>query len=502
MIEIHKKFNVTATEDTDNPFLQGAFAPNDTEYTATSDSLKVIGEIPKDLNGVYVRNTHNQVHKPLGLYHPFDGDAMLHALHFENGKVTYRNRFVETIGFLAEQGAGKSLWPGLLEPDMYTARGWGAIGAMKDNAGTDVIGHAGQLISVMSQGSEPYRLDPVTLENTEISKWGKHIQPNGVSAHFKVDIYTGEMMFFNFGEEYPYMNYGVIDRNNELVHYVPIDIPGPRWPHDLGVSKNYTILHDLPMFVSEEDQKKGKRQTTFFEDVPSRFGVIPRYGKTEDVKWFEGSPCYILHLSNCHEEGDEVIMDACVSFQPKMPDVGGGNNDPYTKILAHLDKHNTQTHMRRFRFNMKTGNTIEEEIDDEVTEFPIVPNEYVGLKNRYAYNTLFEKGNWLFIGIKKYDLLTGDATRFEYGPGRYGDEPQIAREPDAKEEDDGYIVTMVLDTKENQSEVVIIDAKEIERGPVARIILPHVIQTGTHAAWIEADRLKGERPPSEYPEGR
>lgn len=124
MIEVVDRIALTIRADNDNPFLQGPFTPNANEYTADTDSLQVIGEIPKDLHGIYVRNTHNQVHEPLGIYHPFDGDGMLHAVHFENGRATYRNRLVRTTGYLAEKGAGHSLWPGLLQPHLASRRGW------------------------------------------------------------------------------------------------------------------------------------------------------------------------------------------------------------------------------------------------------------------------------------------------------------------------------------------------------------------------------------------
>ena len=52
------------------------------------------GAVPTDLDGVYLRNTENQIHEPLGRYHPFDGDAMIHQLDFRRGQVSYRNRFV------------------------------------------------------------------------------------------------------------------------------------------------------------------------------------------------------------------------------------------------------------------------------------------------------------------------------------------------------------------------------------------------------------------------
>ncbi|MBT6584044.1 MAG: apocarotenoid-15,15'-oxygenase, partial [Gammaproteobacteria bacterium] len=58
------------------------------EYDVTEP--EVIGEIPADLNGIYIRNTENPVHESLGRYHPFDGDGMLHSIHFDSGRCEYR----------------------------------------------------------------------------------------------------------------------------------------------------------------------------------------------------------------------------------------------------------------------------------------------------------------------------------------------------------------------------------------------------------------------------
>src|ERR1700730_9553679 len=84
-----------------NPYLTGAFAPIGTEITA--DELSVRGEIPKDLYGVYLRNWPKHWTQPRGRYHWFDGDGMIHAVEFRNGKATYRNRFIRTSGFDAER---------------------------------------------------------------------------------------------------------------------------------------------------------------------------------------------------------------------------------------------------------------------------------------------------------------------------------------------------------------------------------------------------------------
>ncbi|PIC62630.1 carotenoid oxygenase [Sporosarcina sp. P13] len=494
MIKIENTVKSTINKDTPNPFLKGHYQPIFNEYTADTVSLEVIGEVPKDLQGIYVRNGHNQVHEPMGTYHNYDGDGMLHAVHFEDGKAVYRNRFVRTTGFLAEEAAGRSLWPGILEPHLAKRQGWGSMGAMKDNAGTDVIAHSGKLLATMSQCSESNRLDPITLEMLEPDKWNTEIAPAGICSHFKVDNDTGEMMFFNFSETYPYMKYGVIDSNNNLKHYVPIDLPGIRWPHDLGVTKNYSILHDLPFIFDPELLEKGERKVTFFDDMPARFGIIPRFGDNSQIKWFEAKPAFIYHLSNCYEDGDEVVMEGCVTFTPRKPAVGKQGSDAIDNMKNQFKQTAMNFNMYRWRFNLKTGETKEELLDDEITEFPVVSNEYVGKKYQYSYNSTFDEEKlWWLSGVKKYDLLDGTSQRYEYGEGRFGSEPQLALRVNAESEDDGYLITLITDMNKNHSECLILDAQDLPSGPVARIILPERIPVGAHSCWVEADRIKGER---------
>lgn len=495
MLKLVNKVCTTIPPDTDHPFLQGAYAPVFEEYVANTHTLQVIGEIPRDLAGIFVRNSHNPVHESQGVYHPYDGDGMLHAVQFEDGHATYRNRFVQTTGYLAEQAAGRALWPGMLSPHLAARRGWGSIGAMKDNAGTDVICHAGRLLASMSQGSEPWRLDPITLETLGPDEhWGRAL-PDGIASHYKVDPATGEMMFFNYPEKPPYMNYGVIDRNNKLIHYESIELPGARWPHDIGITRNYSILHDTPFFFDPKALERGERRLAFHHDMPARFGIVPRHGKNADIRWFEASSCHILHLTNCYEDGDEIVMDGCIMRDPQKPRVGdtmGDRQEVYAKIRKHLAKHSNPTMMYRWRFNLRTGQTYEQQIDDEITEFPACNNDYVGRPYRYSYNGIYEEGEWLLKGIKRFDMSADMTQRYEFGPGRFGGEPQIARRIGSKAEDDGYVVSFVTDMVANRGECVILDASDIATGPLARIILPHRLPHGTHACWIEHDRIRGE----------
>lgn len=138
-VEIVGRLLSTLPADDEHPYRTGAWRPQTAEWRA--DDLQVVeGEVPADLDGVYLRNTENPVHLPVKNYHPFDGDGMVHVVGFREGKAFYRNRFIRTDGFLAEQEAGRSLWAGLAERPGSAVRtdGWGARRRMKDASSTDV----------------------------------------------------------------------------------------------------------------------------------------------------------------------------------------------------------------------------------------------------------------------------------------------------------------------------------------------------------------------------
>lgn len=104
-ITIVGKYLSTLPEDDDHPYRTGPWRPQTTEWDA-DDLTTVTGEVPADLDGIYLRNTENPLHPAFATYHPFDGDGMIHVVGFRDGKAFYRNRFIRTDGFLAENEAG------------------------------------------------------------------------------------------------------------------------------------------------------------------------------------------------------------------------------------------------------------------------------------------------------------------------------------------------------------------------------------------------------------
>jgi carotenoid cleavage dioxygenase len=468
----------------DHPYRTGAWRPNFVEYDA--DDLEVVeGRLPVELDGVYLRNTENPVMPSLGRYHPFDGDGMLHAIRFSAGRASYRNRFVRTAGLEAELAAGEPLWAGIIESPSRSKRdGWGARGRMKDASSTDVVVHAGRAITTFYQCGDAYQHDPLTLEALGPAPW---VPAWGISAHPKVDEHTGEMLWFSYSKEAPYLRYGVLDSDGRPIHETPVPLPGPRLPHDMAFTQNYSILNDFPLFWDPALLAQGVHRPRLHPDLPSRFAVLPRRGGAGDVRWFEASPTYVLHFINAYERGSEIVLDGFYQRDPMpRPDPADG---PYAALKKMVDMGAMGCRPWRWRFDLSTGRTREEPLGDDCCEFPTVNGRFAGRPYRYAITATAKPGWFLFDGLLRLDVATGATQRFRFPDGVYGSEAPIAPRPDGSAEEDGWVVTFVSDVGRDRSECWVFDAARIADGPIARVALPERIASGTHACWAPAAQL-------------
>lgn len=473
----------------DNPYLHGPYAP--TVHEVSRSGLEVEGELPADLVGAYFRNGPNPVFPPKNRYHPFDGDGMVHGVYFNGGQASYSNRWIQTEALLGERENGRSISPGVMGPFDYSVSPMG----IKDTSNTDLAYYRNQLVTMWYNAGNPKALHGRSLDTMH----DFHIEGRKyrrMSAHSSVDWATGEFLFFDYGDEPPFMTYGVADASGKLLHETEVELPGPRLPHDMGYTENYTVLHDLPFFHDIDILRRHRRRVlTFHTDIPTRFGIAPRYpqkGGDTQIKWFECEPCYILHTSNCWEDGDWLIMDGCRSTNP-MPDAHGDGGE-LAHMLAYM---RLEANNYRWRFNLKTGEVRENDIDDLNTEFNKINLHFKGIKSRYAYHQkiplLHEGGHTLrFTGLVKYDNNTGCRWEWDYGPGVFGSESAFAPKAGGGcngAEDDGYIITIVTDSKDWSSWSLVFDATDIEQGPIARVRLPHRVPYGFHATWVRGEEL-------------
>ena len=114
-------------------------------------------------------------------------------------------------------------------------------------------------------------------------------------------------------------------------------------------------------------------------------------------------------------------MDACRVNRPAPPVTAVTRLE---KMLGYL---RLDARIYRYRFNLQTGETKEEELDDVNTEFPSINSSLLGQKSRYAYNvSITSDTTLLFDGLIKYDTERGTSEKFSFGKGRYGSEATFA----------------------------------------------------------------------------
>lgn len=454
-------------EPVGHQFLKGNYAPMLEEHSVAD--LKVIGSIPKELEGMYVRNGPNPLIKTTGNYHWFEGDGMLHGVELSDGKASYRNRFIQTEGYLKEKAAGKKLYTGLMEmPDLKEVLK--GKNPYKNAGNTALVWHARKFLALY-EGGKPHSVKLPSLDTEGEYDFQKRLKAN-FTAHPKVDPQTGEMLGFAYSPQAMALFYQIAP-DGTWRSTVSIKLQKSAMMHDFAVTPRYAVFYELPETFEMSRAISGKPPWFFDASRPSRFGIITRKvaenGKHQ-IKWFESKPCFIFHTLNAYEERDEVIILACRYHQ--FP----GSIDGDTK--------GTSQHavLYRWAFNMKTGKVSEGPVDDAAVEFPRVNDALALRSTKYGYCGTGE-GDF-FSAMLKYELATGKKQRHEYGAGRFGGEGVFVARPGGQSEDDGWLLNYVYDQKENKSELVIVAGQDFQSKPVARVLLPVRVPYGFHGAWV------------------
>ena len=148
-----------------------------------------------------------------------------------------------------------------------------------------------------------------------------------------------------------------------------------------------------------------------------------------------------------------------------------------------------QARAHRWRFNLATGETKEEQMSDTCCEFPMVNGRHAGRRHRYSYNARCTHGLFAFDALIKHDLDAGTEELFELPEGQFVSETVMAPRDGSTAEDDGYLVTFMSDIVNDASEALVFDAARVGDGPVCRIRLPERISSGTHSTWAPLSDL-------------
>ncbi|XP_041855949.1 beta-carotene 15, 15-dioxygenase 2, like [Melanotaenia boesemani] len=504
------------------------------------------GIIPTWINGSFLRNGPGKFEFGNDKYnHWFDGMAMMHRFHIYEGNVTYSSRFLRSDSYVCNSEKNRivvSEFGTLAMPDPCKnifARFFSRFQIPKatDNASVNFVKYKGDYY-VSTETNYMRRVDPQSLETKEKVDWSQYIAVNAATAH---PHYDREGAAYNMGN-----SYGTSGFFYTIIRVPPpmegaakldsADLSGaevicsiraaearkPSYFHSFVMSENYIVFVEQPIkldllkFMLYRIQGKSFNKIMSWEpQYDTIFHLVNRHtGKESEVK-FRAAPMFTLHQINAFEDNGFLVMDMCCGDDGEL--IGdftlenlrresGEEMDKFYNSLCinlprryvlpldvdeqtPLDKNLVTLHnCKATAMKTKPGEVylIHEELHtDELLqygglEFPQINyDKYNARPYRYFYACGF--GHVFADSLLKMDVNTKELKVWRY-PGLYPSEPVFIASPDAVEEDDGVVLSVIITPrKEKSTFLLVLDAKTFTE--LGRAEVPVNIPYGTHGVF-------------------
>ena len=450
------------------------------------------GALPAALRGVMYRNGPGKMEVYGTKYdHPFDGDGMVTRFEFADGEVRYKNRFVRTREYVAEERAGRMLYrsfgtnlPGGLRRNLFRLR-------FKNAANTSVVLHGGRLLALW-EGGLPHLLDPVTLETrgtydyggrlqNRTSRLGRFLAPHlPFSAHPKRDEETGELV--NFGT--------LAGKSNQLVSYrvardgvmaAPSFTPLRRlsFVHDFVLTPHYGVYF-LPavsfrvaatlLGVSSPAASLGVSGASHGTIL-----LVPRDGRPAiEVPSDDG---FVFHFANGYEdEQGRVVLDGM-----RMDTLPAAS--VFKDFFAGRAVDLPTTHPTRFVVDPQKRTVSKTRLSETFADLPTIDPRFSGRPYRHFWAIAGRRGtpDPLFHHVLHFDHL-GPETLRDFGEDLPG-EPLFVPAPGATEAE-GWVLTLVYRAREHRTDLFVLAPGSLET--LCRVELPHHVPPGFHGTWSPA----------------
>jgi carotenoid cleavage dioxygenase-like enzyme len=463
------------------------------EQETRLNQLPIQGHIPPWLTGTLVRNGPAKFEVGAQHYnHWFDGLAMLHTFSFQGGRVSYANRFLESQSFMEAREHGK-----ISRGEFGTNPGRSLLGRVMalfsprttDNAAVSINMVANEYIA-LTETPVPLIFDPATLRTLGAFHYDDPLKGQLSTAHPHFDFVRNQ--YFNYCTQlsrkstYHLFSIAAQSRRRQLVSSIAVDTPA--YMHSFGMTQRYVILAEFPLVVRPLALRlSGKPFIENFQWQPqrgTRFRVISK-DDGHVVATCESEAFFAFHHVNAFEQGDDIVVDLIA--YPDATIIDALYLDKLRRGRADL----ATGQLRRYCLRLTGGDSAYETLSEETLEFPRI---HYKACNANPYRYLFATGNRLphnfHDQLVKIDVQDRTSQSW-FEQGCYPGEPVFVAAPDTVGEDEGVILSVVLDAQQGSSFLLILEARSFAE--LARARVPHHIPFGLHGQYFGDPTLSDQR---------
>ena len=465
-----------------NQFAQG-FSTLQQEISC--DCLPVQGKIPTWLSGSLLRNGPAQFVVGKQQYrHWFDGLAMLHRFAFDQGNVSYINKFLQSPDYKKVKETGKISY-GEFATDPCRSIFQRITSAFSPEFGANAnvnISKVGEEFVALTEIPLPVAFDAQTLETTHVIHYddklaGQHCTPH---PHYDAEQHRGINSITNFSAKSSYNIYALQDGTISRSLIGSISVQEPGYIHSFGLTEHYVVLVEFPLLVNPLNMlMSGKPFIENFQWKPergSRF-LVMRKADGQVVKTYSSEAFFAFHHINAFERGDDIIADIAT-----MPDASIIDSLYLQKLLGPEVSIPRSTFTR---YTLPLNGTVlgVEVISDETIELPRINYERNNARDyRFAYGVSMHQQHIddFLNQLVKIDVREKTAHTW-YEDGCYPGEPVFVAAPQAGGEDEGVVLSVVLNSQKENSFLLVLDAATFSE--LARAEVPQHIPFSFHGIY-------------------
>lgn len=450
---------------------------------------EIEGTVPSGLSGAFYR-VGPDAQFPLRQGNiPFDGEGHVSMFRIQDGRVHYKTRYVRNDRWLAQDAAGRALFPMYRNPSLDDPS---VKGLSRSTANTHIINHKGYLLS-LKEDSPPAAMDLLTLETVMPNyTFDGQLVSQTFTAHPKVDSMTGNIVAFG----YEATGFGSDDviafeitPEGKKVWEAKVKVPYVGMLHDFAVTQNYIVLYVIPLAKDDEQLARGGIHWSWDGSKTTYFGAFRRDGDGSDLRWFNGPTRSATHVMGAFDDGGKIYVDVEMSESnpfPFMPMKDGSAWDPVkgasyiTRLSADLNNASVRD------YNMERLGPWQGALPRQDDRYNTVPYRYGFLGTRDANAADPRQAN---AGYVRFDHATGTQTFWNAGAGTSLAECCFAPKPGGAE-GEGWLMGVATRQRENgRGDLVILDAQHLDEGPVAVVKLPVRAIGQIHGWWVPEDKL-------------